>query len=298
MPSHELFQQAVLLRRIQGIVLTDVYLSPRPGEDPEDASSRIHNEIDIWYEGLPHKVSLSSDPHPYFEVNYHLLLTRLYSPSPLIRQTTSGRMRTLRESSYKVIEMYGSMQEEHRVQRNHITLSQLASACTALVYTISERESVPGNIKLASWRRRALNQLESAERLFAGFCSQSAHADIYSNAFVKLTSGLKAKLNEQAPDVTHPRWVGRTSFSGQTPRPDVPVLGMEFKGPTSNGSNGPETTVSAVDLHNPLDDPSVSIPWSAWLQGTPSASPSASVQQNPSSIDSFLPEFNFGTFAS
>lgn len=269
----------ILLRHLQGIVLSDVYLSPRPGEDPEDASSRIRNEIDTWFENLPRKgEGYSARPHPYLEVNYHLLLTRLYSPSPLIRQTNPGRMSTLRESAYRVIEMYGSVQDEHRVQRNHITLSHLASACTALVYTISERECVPANFKLVSWRRQAVSQLESAENLFAQFCSQSVHSEIYSNAFTKLTSSLKAKLLDRPPEVVRPRWASRTSGTDATTlpgssqtsiSPQTPLIhGLEtqFHGAIlSTATNGSMTLNQVRDQPTPFQ-------WDAWLAQTPPTS--------------------------
>jgi hypothetical protein len=208
MSSLDVLRQVVYLRRLQGIILRDVYLSPPACEDPEDVSSRIRNDIDEWYDGLPR--SSKGNPHPYLDANYHLLLVRLYSPSPLIRQTPAASMGVLRNSAYRLMELYGSADQEYRIQRNHITLAHLAFACVALVYTLIETESTPANLKLVSWRRKALAQLDSAEVLLAGFSFQSVHAMANLRAFAKLTSDAKKRIGEvpPVPPPAQPTWSG------------------------------------------------------------------------------------------
>ena len=235
MTSLDLLRQVVYLRRLQGIILRDVYLSPTGVEDPEDVSSRVRNDIDEWYESLPR--AANGRPHPYLDANYHLLLVRLYSPSPLIRQTPAASMGVLRNSAYRLMELYGSTDQEYRIQRNHITLAHLAFACVALVYTLIETESTPANLKLVSWRRKALAQLDSAEVLLAGFSFQSVHAMANVRAFAKLTSDAKKRIGEvpPVPPPVQPSWSGpgsSVSVSGTARNGSVNANG------TANGNGG------------------------------------------------------------
>lgn len=189
-------------------MLRDVYLQP-PTEDPEDTSSRIRNDIDEWYEKLPRSAAQPPQVHPYLEANYHLLLIRLYSPSPSMRRTPASSMTVLRNSAYKLMEIYGSNDTGYRTQRNHVTLAHISFACVALVYTLIENESTPANLKLVSWRRRALSQIDSAERLLAGFCSQSTDGVPNLVAFAKLTSEVKNKMRDIPAEVSQPAWANQ-----------------------------------------------------------------------------------------
>ncbi|ORY32898.1 fungal-specific transcription factor domain-domain-containing protein [Naematelia encephala] len=207
-----LLHSTVLLRRLQGIVITDINLATGDQDKAENTAIRVRNQIDSWYESLPRTGPRGRVP-PYLEVNYHLLLVRLYSPSSLIPHTAPADMPTLRESAYRVIEMYGAQQDDYRIARNHITLSHIVACSVALVYTLLECESSPSNLRLISWRRRALQQVEAAERYLEAFCSRSPHAASYPEAFRILTQDVKNRLNEVSEDVPQSSWASLSQLS-------------------------------------------------------------------------------------
>ena len=105
-------------------------------------------------------------------------------------------MSTLRDSAYRVVEMYGAERSDHRIAQNHITLSHIVACCVALVYTLTEYEGSPTNLKLLSWRRRALQHIESAEMYMTAFCSHSDLANQYPDAFRRLTRPVHTRIKE------------------------------------------------------------------------------------------------------
>ncbi|ORY27908.1 hypothetical protein BCR39DRAFT_559802 [Naematelia encephala] len=195
----ELFRHTVLLRRLQGTIVTELYLPMRSKTDTSKIFANIRNEVDAWYDNIPESFPSpmgSVCKHPYLEVNYRLLLVRLYSPSPILPRTSPAGMSVLRQSAYRVIEMYAASDDGYQMRKNYISVSHIVLACGALLYTLNEGEGDPIHWNIRNWRLSALHQVEVAEQLLSSFCRHLAYAKSFDQAFSQLTSAFKLRLRE------------------------------------------------------------------------------------------------------
>ncbi|KAK8850767.1 hypothetical protein IAR55_004687 [Kwoniella newhampshirensis] len=251
-----MFRQTVLLRRLQGLVSSELHFpTTNSSEEAEKTFVRIRNEIDTWYDDLPASypsATWSACKHPYLVVNYHLLLVRLYSPSPLMPRPTHAGLSVLRQSAFRVIEMYGAGHEGYRMRQNFITVSHIVLACTALVYTLTEGEGDPLHWGLRKWRLSALQQIEAAQKLLANFCCHLTYATRYTEAFAQLTSDLQSRLREVDPVEPQSSWLAAdqaTSISSDSSL--EPALRVDLTTQTIESSDqrlGQNTTINEFSV--------------------------------------------------
>lgn len=213
--STELFHTATMLRRLQGMVLNDVYLNGKSQPDPEATLLRLRNHLDNWYHSMA-KNPKTGQPHAYFELGYNIVLVWLYRPSNMCPSTPPHRMPTLRRAAYRAIQLYREGQEEERQVENYVSYCQLVCMCVTLVYTLLEGEGDPSNLLLIAWRQTALEQVAAAEDSLAKFCANWPGIKRFTQAFDNLAAGLKAKLEEQKPGSPPPMWVLPSTTNGTT----------------------------------------------------------------------------------
>ncbi|WOO85473.1 Protein STB5 [Vanrija pseudolonga] len=215
MDSTELFHTATMLRRLQGMVLNDVYLNGKSQPDPEATLLRLRNHLDNWYHSMA-KNPKTGQPHAYFELGYNIVLVWLYRPSNMCPSTPPHRMPTLRRAAYRAIQLYREGQEEERQVENYVSYCQLVCMCVTLVYTLLEGEGDPSNLLLIAWRQTALEQVAAAEDSLAKFCANWPGIKRFTRAFDNLAAGLKARLEEQKPGSPPPMWVLPSTTNGTT----------------------------------------------------------------------------------
>ncbi|WVQ78314.1 hypothetical protein IAT38_000399 [Cryptococcus sp. DSM 104549] len=221
--SIEFFRHIVLLRRLDGIVLHEVYLFPARDADPDITLTRIRNEIDSWNDSIP--VSTSNRGYWPLELGYHQLICKLYRPSPLFAHTHPSRMTTLRRSSYRVIEMYRSLQAEQRVPQNYVHLHMIITASVALIYTLLESEGDPQNLHLAAWRRQALQEVGNCEELLGNFAVCWPGVSKFREAFSHLADDVKVRLRDSVQPTTAAQWAAPppAQVVGPTNTEELPV---------------------------------------------------------------------------
>lgn len=181
--------------------------SGRSSDDGLSTLAELRNSIDTWWDELTADHIIQR--HPYLEVNYHLLLIRLYSPSPAVPHTPACRMPSIRYSAWRVIELYGEGGQDYKVRRNHVTFAHIVFACVALLYSLAEGEGDRSNLDLWRWRRLALRQISAAELLLKSFCPRPESSQRYFDAYATLTADLKTRLNPTEGEEARPSWAKR-----------------------------------------------------------------------------------------
>ncbi|KAL1405567.1 Rac GTPase-activating protein BCR/ABR [Vanrija albida] len=215
MDSTELFHTCTMLRRLQGMVLNDVYHNGKSQPDPEATLLRLRNHLDNWYHSMTRNPK-TGQPHAYFELGYNIVLVWLYRPSPMCPSTPPHRMPTLRRAAYRAIQLYREGQELERQVENYVSYCQLVCMCVTLVYTLLEGEGDPSNLLLIAWRQTALEQVAAAEDSLAKFCSNWPGIQRFTKAFNTMAAGLRAKLEDQKPGSPPPMWVLPSTTNGTT----------------------------------------------------------------------------------
>jgi hypothetical protein len=167
----------------------------------EETMVSLRNQIDAWYENLP-RSGTQLLVHPYLEVNFRLLLVRLYAPCKRVPFTPLPMMPVLRKSAFTVIEMYGKDRDgrQDRIAQNHITLFHITTCCVALVYVLTANEGSDSNFRLVSWRRKAVEQVEAAQKYLDSFCQASVYSPVIPAAFRKYSAPLVDKLRHATND--------------------------------------------------------------------------------------------------
>ncbi|KAL1413830.1 hypothetical protein Q8F55_001614 [Vanrija albida] len=206
------FHQTMRMRKISGIILTQVYLSPPPdvGEDREQVLATIHNMIDDWYSAIPR--DSKGECYAWFELFYNILMTNLYRPSSLFHNTHPLRMTALRRTAYRAIQLFKVLQSDRGLAENLVHLSSIVTAAVTLIYTLLEAEGDPRNLALNAWKREALSQVLETEQLLAGFCANWVGVQRFYDAYHTLANEVRTKVGAQPePDAMH--WTASTAAS-------------------------------------------------------------------------------------
>lgn len=189
------FREAIALRQLQGDILTRVYLDGK--KSTGDHLGTLKTDIDGWYCRLTRDEL--GNVHPYFEVNYHLLIVTLYRPSPLTMHTQPEMMPVLRHSAFRVIQIYGASQPDRMIMPNYATLCHIITAGVCLVYAIIENDGNLANFSSSAWRQTSLNEMNSAEQLISSFCQACPGGLKYTQSFYAIATEAKARLQQPTP---------------------------------------------------------------------------------------------------
>jgi hypothetical protein len=183
----------VLVRRMNGIVLHEVYLGA-PGRNGDEVLARVRNQLDDWFHSVPRPPPPGPAHHLFFELYYNVCLTTLYRPSPLFAHTHPMRMPALRKAAGRAIELYRQLHAERKMAQNYVHLYHIVSLAVALIYTLIESEGDPQNLQLSSWRREAVREVDVCENLLATFCVAWPGVSKFRDAFATLAADVKAKI--------------------------------------------------------------------------------------------------------
>lgn len=207
------FHHTIKMRKISGIILSQVYLSPPPDvdENREQVLANIHNMIDDWYGDIPR--DSKGELFAWFELFYNILLTNLYRPSSLFNNTHPLRMTALRRTAYRAIQLFKVLQSDRGVAENLVHLSSIVTAAVTLVYTLLEAEGDPRNLALNAWKREALSQVLETEQLLAGFCANWVGVQRFYEAYHTLANEVRTKVGAQPEGDQSARW----TTAGTTP---------------------------------------------------------------------------------
>ncbi|WWD07591.1 hypothetical protein V865_005692 [Kwoniella europaea PYCC6329] len=197
--SDEYFRHVVLLRRLNGLVLNEVYLiNDSQKAQGEQTLAKLRNQIDDWFHSTPRSPGDGSY-NPFLELCYNLLITSLYRPSPLFSHTHPSRMSRLRKSASRAIDLYGQLYAQKRCAENYVHLFNIVTVSVTLVYTLIEREGDDLNLEISSWCREAVRQMVICERLINDFCKDWPGTAKYREAFKGLANEVKSKMKQPSP---------------------------------------------------------------------------------------------------
>lgn len=220
------FHHGVAYRRLCGLILEQVYLSPT--KDPAEAEqvlSNLHNHLDKWFRAVP--LNEHGETSVLFELYRNILLTSLYRPSPLFNSTHPMRMSGLRRSAWKSVKLYRKLQHGNELMENWVHFSNIVTVSTTLIYTLLEAEGDDRNLQLSSWRREALAQVDSCEELLGSFCAFWPGVTRFAEAFHLLAEGVRTKIGDadssEEPNLwVTPQTTSQTNTSLPNPRSVTP----------------------------------------------------------------------------
>ncbi|OCF58735.1 hypothetical protein L486_03225 [Kwoniella mangroviensis CBS 10435] len=219
--SDEYFRHVVLLRRLNGHVLNEVYLiNDAQKAQGEQTLAKLRNQIDDWFHSTPRSPEDGSY-NPFLKLCYNLLITALYRPSPLFSHTHPSRMSRLRKSASRAIDLYGQLYAQKRCAENYVHLFNIVTVSVTLVYTLIEREGDDLNLEISSWCREAVRQMVTCEKLINDFCKDWPGTAKYREAFNALANEVKTKMKHSSPS-TGTETDDRSPMQAQSQPLDIP----------------------------------------------------------------------------